>query len=172
MNSDTEFAELVDRYYAPLYRFALGLSCSDADACDLVQETFYIWVRKRNSIRDRSRVKGWLFTTLHRGFLQSRRRGRRFPHQDIDGIEEEPAMTCEINWHELDGRGVLEQLSQVDEVFRAPMALFYLEDMSYEEISQSLELPLGTVKSRLSRGIAQLRTRLSRDIRAHEEGSR
>lgn len=170
MSSDKEFADVVDRHYAPLYRFALSLSGSDADACDLVQETFYIWVRKQNSIRDKSRVKAWLFTTLHREFLRSRRRGIRFPHQDIDGIDIELAMTCQINWDEMEIQGILDSLDQVDDVFRAPVALFYLEDMTYEEIGRTLDLPLGTVKSRLSRGVAQLRACYSKDIKTGQGG--
>ena len=66
----------------------------------------------------------------------------------------------------LDAAKVLEALTQVDEVFQAPVALFYLQDCSYNEISEILGVPLGTVKSRLARGIAQLQKLLARDIAA------
>jgi hypothetical protein len=52
---------------------------------------------------------------------------------------------------------VLPALARVDEIYQAAVALFYLEDCSYKEISTILEIPLGTVKSRIARGIAQLR---------------
>ena len=58
---------------------------------------------------------------------------------------------------ELDGATVVGALAQVDEVFRAPLTLFYLEELSYKEISEVLEVPMGTVMSRLSRGKEQLR---------------
>ncbi|MCU0787292.1 MAG: RNA polymerase sigma factor, partial [Verrucomicrobia bacterium] len=63
MSGDLEFARLVDQYYGSLYRFALSLTRSEADACDLVQETFYIWARKGGQLRQGSKVKSWLFTT-------------------------------------------------------------------------------------------------------------
>jgi RNA polymerase sigma-70 factor (ECF subfamily) len=61
----------------------------------------------------------------------------------------------------MDGAMVLEALGQVDEVFRAPLTLFYVEDFSYVEIAAALEVPLGTIMSRLSRGKAQLRAALA-----------
>ena len=57
----------------------------------------------------------------------------------------------------MDASQVLPALAQVDEVYRAAVALFYLDDLSYDEIARVLNIPVGTVKSRLSRGIAQLR---------------
>ncbi len=58
--------------------------------------------------------------------------------------------------NQLDAATVLQALSRLDESFQAPLALFYLEDCSYKEIAAALQLPLGTVKSRISRGIVQL----------------
>src|SRR5207248_8103535 len=79
--SATDFQQLVDRQYAPLYRFALSLSKSEADAADLTQQTFFLWVSKGHQLRDRSKAKAkaWLFTTLYREFLGRRRREVRFP---------------------------------------------------------------------------------------------
>ena len=53
---------LVDLYYGPLYRFALSLTRTETDACDLTQETFRIWATKGHQLQDRTRVKSWLFT--------------------------------------------------------------------------------------------------------------
>jgi RNA polymerase sigma-70 factor (ECF subfamily) len=72
--------------------------------------------------------------------------------------------------NQLDSAKVLQALAQVDEVYQAPVSLFYLEDCSYKEIADILEVPIGTVKSRMARGIAQLQTILTRGERAgHHE---
>jgi len=56
----------------------------------------------------------------------------------------------------LDSSAVLSLLARVDPVFQAPVALFYLEDYPYKEIAEILTVPIGTIKSRISRGLAQL----------------
>jgi RNA polymerase sigma-70 factor (ECF subfamily) len=61
----------------------------------------------------------------------------------------------------MDGAVVMAALQEVDEIFRGPLTLFYLEDLSYQEIAGALDVPVGTVMSRLSRGKAQLRARLA-----------
>src|ERR1019366_2726317 len=84
MADNVEFESLVTRFYAPLYQFAFSLTRAEADACDLTQQTFTIWATKGHQLRDVSKVKTWLFTTLHREFLESRRRQTRFPHFELD----------------------------------------------------------------------------------------
>jgi len=56
MSVTADFQQLVDRQYAPLYRFALSLSRSEADAADLTQQTFFLWAAKGHQLRDRSKV--------------------------------------------------------------------------------------------------------------------
>jgi len=74
------------RYYRSLYQFAFSLTRAEADACDLTQQTFYIWATKGHQLRDVSKVKTWLFTTLHREFLETRRRQTRFPHYELSQV--------------------------------------------------------------------------------------
>jgi RNA polymerase sigma factor (sigma-70 family) len=156
MPDGLDFDGLVTRYYGPLYQFAYSLTGSEADASDLTQQTFFIWATKGHQLRDTSKVKTWLFTTLHREFLNLRRRVVRFPHYELEEVEQElpnlqPAMV-----NALDAAKVVELLTQVAEPYHAAVALFYLEDYSYKEISEILDIPLGTVQSRISRGLAQL----------------
>ena len=161
MGEDT-FTLLVDRYYAALYRFALSLARSQADACDLTQQTFYVWATKGHTLRDTAKAKTWLFTTLYREFLRSRRRDTR-----VTSLEELPSGESDLaddeidRVRQLDGALVLEALGAVAEAFRAPLTLFYLEDLSYQEIAETLGVPVGTVMSRLSRGKDQLRAALA-----------
>ena len=162
--SATDFQQLVDRQYAPLYRFALSLSKSEADAADLTQQTFFLWASKGDQLRDRSKAKSWLFTTLYREFLSRRRHEVRFPKVELDYVREEE-MSILPNVNAFDSATMLQALVEVDEPFRAPLTLFYLEQFSYQEIADLLEVPIGTVMSRLSRGKTLLRQRL----RSNEE---
>lgn len=156
-----DFEGLVNAYYAMLYQFAFSLTRDEAEACDLVQQTYCIWAEKGHQLRDRSKAKTWLFTTLHREFLGARRRSTRFPHLELELAEAElptvslPAIT------QLDTAQVLQALARLDGIYQAPIALFYLQDYSYNEIAEILDVPVGTIKSRLSRGLNQLHEMLA-----------
>src|ERR1051325_10767511 len=156
-----DFETLVATYYRPLYQFAFSLTRTEADACDLTQQTFYVWAIKGHQLRDTSKVKTWLFTTLHRVFLEGRRRETRFPHFKLDDVPLELPSLSPTSVNQLDSAQVLQALARVDEIYQAPVALFYLEDCSYKEIAEILQVPMGTVKSRLARGIAQLQILLA-----------
>ena len=158
MASGLDFESVVACYYEPLYQFAFSLTRTEADACDLTQQTFYICATKGHQLRDRSKVKSWLFTILHREFLNIRRRAVRFPHFELSDVTEDhlPTISPEIV-NTLDAARMFESLGQDQEPYRAALSLFYVEDYSYKEIADILEVPLGTVRSRISRGVAQLK---------------
>ena len=154
---ELDFERLVELYYSPLYRFAMSLTRTETDASDLVQDAFLAWAAKGHQLRDKTKVKSWLFTTLHRRFLESQRRMVRFPHMDMEEATDDlPAFEPTIV-EQLDSQIVVQLLGKVETQFQAAVALFYLEDYSYNEIAAILEIPLGTVKSRIARGLAQLR---------------
>jgi RNA polymerase sigma-70 factor, ECF subfamily len=166
MRGDIEYDELVDQHYAALYRFAVSLCGNENEACDLVQEAFLLFSTKGHQLRDSRKAKAWLFTTLYREFTGSRRRLIRFPQHDLDTVENElPEVPAAPPLH-FDRETLLRCLASLDEVFRAPVALFYLEDCSYAEIASLLEIPLGTVKSRIARGLAMLQRMLVEPDRA------
>src|SRR5277367_3402850 len=150
------FEEIVDRFYPMLYRFALSLARNEADACDLTQETFSIWATKGHFLRDGSKAKSWLFTTLYREFISNRRREMRWPKEELSEVEHELPCSMPETVDCLESGQVMEALQSIDETFRAPLVLFYLQEHSYEEIAQILEIPIGTVMSRLSRGKQKL----------------
>jgi RNA polymerase sigma-70 factor (ECF subfamily) len=157
---DLDFEALARQYYQPLYRFALSLARNESDASDLVQQTFLIWARKGHSLRDAAKVKSWLFTTLYREYLRVRRRIAPFVHQEPEVLENElPAVSPEV-LTTLDAGQAVDCLQSVDEIYRAPLTLYYLEHLSYKEIADTLSVPIGTVMSRLSRGKIQLKNAL------------
>ena len=158
----SEFAELVDAHYQALFRFGMSLTRDVDRASDLVQETFCIWAAKGSQLRDRSKAKTWLFTTLHREFLNQRRRASKFSDEPVD--EESAAAVPDSQddaERQMDGQRAMELLGALEETYRAPLALFYLQQHSYKEIAEILDVPIGTVMSRLSRGKEMLRKRMT-----------
>jgi len=154
--STLDFEGLVGRYYRSLYQFAFSLTGSEAEACDLTQQTFYIWAAKGHQLRDAAKVKTWLFSTLHHEFLKSRRRTSRFPHYELEQMDSQLPTISPDTVDRLDATTVVEALGRVDDLYQAPLALFYLEEHSYKEIAEILDVPIGTVQSRIARGKTQL----------------
>jgi len=156
MYADPEFEKLVKLYYRDLYRFGLSLTGSEADACDLTQETFYIWANKGHQLKNSAKVKAWLFTTLHREFLQICRRRERFRQEPINETTEDlPEIPAGVIGR-LDGQTIMNVLGKMDESYRAPLVLYYMQDLSYKEIAAVLQIPLGTVQSRIARAKLKL----------------
>lgn len=159
--TEPEFEQLVQAHYATMYRFALSLTGQESDACDLTQQTFYICATKGHQLRELSRRKAWLFTTLYREFLKGRRRAVRFPEHELSVVEPElPQLTPDVI-DRMDAEAAMAVLMKLDEPFRVPLALFYLDDHSYNEIAEILDIPAGTVMSRIARGKEQIRRLLA-----------
>ncbi|HXB60608.1 MAG TPA: RNA polymerase sigma factor, partial [Candidatus Acidoferrales bacterium] len=89
-------------------------------------------------------------------FLGSRRRQTRFPHVELEHASAELPAVSPATIYQLDSEQLLEAIGQLDETYRAAIMLFYLQDYSYNEIAEILGIPLGTVKSRLTRGLEKL----------------
>ncbi|MGO8699546.1 MAG: RNA polymerase sigma factor [Limisphaerales bacterium] len=164
-----DFETVVADYYEPLYRFAVSLTRSEAEACDLAQQAFFMWATKGHQLRDPSKVKSWLFTTLHRAFLETRRTLTRFPHSELTETDDDLPVILPDAAGRLDALQAVEALGRVNELYRAPVALFYLEDCSYQEIAEMLEVPIGTVKSRMARGLAELKVIFAGKDRARNQ---
>jgi RNA polymerase sigma-70 factor (ECF subfamily) len=156
-----DFEKLVEDFYQPLYRFALSLSRQESDAADLTQQTFFLWASKGHQLRDASKVKTWLFTSLYREFLGRKRQQDRFVEAEssAEAIALQTVPASIVN--QLDGEIVQRALFALEEIYRAPLTLFYLRQHSYKEIAETLEVPIGTVMSRISRGKEQLRKALA-----------
>lgn len=160
----TLLEDIVDKNYGNLFRFALSLTKNEAEASDLTQQTFLLLASKGSQIRDLSKAKSWLFTSLRREFYALRRQNGRYASIEPDDhefplteIEAPENVEFEV-LKNADARMIMESLNEISEVFRVPLALFYFEDFSYREIARILQIPEGTVMSRLSRGRIELRT--------------
>lgn len=161
MDAPPEFTQLVDMHYASLYRFALSLARQQSTAEDLTQQTFLQWARKGSTLRDGSKAKTWLFTTLYREWLGVARRESRFVTTELDEEAiESRADEPELEMSAADTALVMRSLERLPDAYRAPVVLFYMKEMAYKDIAEVLEVPIGTVMSRLSRGKDLLRKEL------------
>jgi RNA polymerase sigma-70 factor (ECF subfamily) len=151
-------AGLVTEHYDSLYRYAYRLSGSHGDAEDLVQETFLIAMKKLNQVRDVASVRTWLYTVLRNGYLKGIRRNAPVL---IGALAEELGDIPErIEDADIDREELQQALNELPDEFKLVLLQFYFEDCSYLEIASNLDVPVGTVMSRLSRAKTHLRQRL------------
>ena len=164
---DRHFRQLVILYQQRLFSFALRLVGSPQDAEDIIQETFlrsYHALKSYPVLKVRAlRIRPWLYTVTLNIF---RNRQRKPEHQFIplNTSEESPLLeiedpSCgpdeEAYWHEM--RRELEiQLATLSERYRVAVTLYYFEDLSYSEIAELLNQPIGTVKAHVHRALRQL----------------
>ncbi len=157
------FEQIVDAHYQGLFRFAVSMCRSEATAQDLVQQTFLQWAKKGHALRDASKVKTWLFTTIYREWLGMARKEKKHPQvefePDLHGSTQDDD---EGENPRVDSATLQQALDQLEPNYRAPLVLFYLKELSYRDIAETLGIPIGTVMSRLSRAKNNLRSILLR----------
>ena len=173
------FGALVSRYQNRLYHSLVHVAGSAEDAKDIAQEAFILAFQKLSSFRGDAQFYSWLFRIALNASVNFRRKNRSLGHS-IDaakeriGIEptdahadsrpEQPLEQVETQ------RLVREALAQMTEEFRIPLVLAEMEEMKYDEIAELLKCPIGTVRSRIHRGRAELRDKLRRLLRNEEDG--
>ena len=144
--------------YAHLFRFVVALCGDPETAQDIVQQTFVNFIRHAAVIREPDRVRSWLFTTARRVFLGHARRVRRRAEVPLHEVTEPMPAPCETN--HVDGALAAAAVEHLEEDFRLPLLMFYMQGLRYEEIATELSVPVGTVMSRLSRAKQKLRVLL------------
>ena len=148
--------DLIDRYHASVYRYLYRLAGNGADAEDLAQQTFLIAHQRMHQIREPGKAKAWLLTVARSCFLKM---GRRRRPVDAATLElDVDLIPTEIEENELvDSERLQMALNQLDENQRVILMMFYFQQLSYQEISEQLDIKIGTVMSRLSRAKSRLR---------------
>lgn len=152
----SDFAQDLALQIPRLRRYARALTHNAAWADDLVQDTLERALRRRWLFRINGNLTAWLLTMLHRLYLNEVTRRRTAPVSLDDGMPE-PGVPDDMAL-QLDMRRALSSLHPEQ---RAVMVLIGLEQLSYKEAAQVLDIPIGTVMSRLARARAQLRDALS-----------
>jgi RNA polymerase sigma-70 factor (ECF subfamily) len=145
-----------------VYRFSLSLTLDEADADDVVQDTFFRAFRSWHTYLPGSDCRRWLFTICRNVFLRSRERTRptvELEAADVDASANDFSFIGSVNetpddmLSRLDvGPAIDHALANVPEPFRSTLVLVDVEDQSYESAAEALGVPIGTVRSRLFRG--------------------
>ena len=161
-----EFTREALSYVDSLYGTALRLTRRPADAEDLVQDTYLKAFRAASQFRRGSNLKAWLFTILHNTYRNMRRHDGRNPVDvDSDYVEQAPQPANEYSPEQILTRATLDAdlqaaLDALPEPFRQAVWLRDVEELTYAEIAEVLDVPIGTVMSRISRGRRALFERL------------
>ena len=162
MNGGFSAGELQE-HIPRLRRYARALTASREAADDLTQETLEHAWRKRALWQPSGSLRAWLFTLMHRRFLNGI---RRLPHTDALESDDTAPTSAPTAVGGAEGRVVLSELHNALQALpaeqRAVVLLVGLEQFSYAETAQVLDVPIGTVMSRLSRGRERLRQILDR----------
>jgi RNA polymerase sigma-70 factor, ECF subfamily len=159
----------LDEHIDGLYGYAMVLTRNRTEAEDLVQETYLRALKAKDSLREGSNVKSWLFTILRNVWLNQLRRWRTAPEiVDLDADEGTASVSASVpkDPHSLyvtkiEREQVRAAIQQLNVQFREIIMLREYEELSYEEIASVLNCPAGTVMSRLARARSRLRALLS-----------
>src|SRR6202158_4345813 len=175
MADQATFADLAMEHMASLYTAALRMTRNPADAEDLVQETYLKAYRAFGSFQAGTNLKAWLYKILTNTFINAYRSRKRRPEQtELDDVEDlylyrrlggleavaaGRSAEEEVLDHFTEG-DVKAAIEALPEQFRLAVLLADVEGFSYKEIAEILDVPIGTVMSRLHRGRKQLQARL------------
>lgn len=179
---DLQFEKEFMPFATSLYNFAFRLSMDEDDASDLVQDTYLKAYRFFNSYQPGTNAKAWLFRILKNTFINEFRRKSKLPikvdYQDVESYYnsddvDEPATTDlrSETVRELLGDEVAKALNSIDVDFRTVIVLCDIEGFTYEEMAKILDIPIGTVRSRLHRARQLLKQQLIEYARNHGYGA-
>lgn len=160
--SDTRklFDACVEKCADSMYRVAWRLTGNSGDADDLVQESYVQAWQKIDSLRDPDRMRSWMFAILRNQFLKSVRKKKPMASTEVESVvdhrSDESAAEENVDV-------VQHAIKQLDEDQRLPILLVSMEGLSVDEASEILQIPRGTVLSRMHRGRQRLKEILSRE---------
>ena len=150
--------ELLTLLQAPLYAHIVGVLGDETGADDVLQNVLLIIARKLGSVREPKWARAWAYRIANREAVRAARRARRYDEVALPDFPVEPDQAESYSPPEEDP-GLLAMLDALPPAAQAVIRLHYLDELSLAEISEALEIPLGTVKSRLAYGLRSLRSK-------------
>jgi RNA polymerase sigma-70 factor (ECF subfamily) len=148
-----------------IYKSAIRMCGNPNDAQDLVQETLYSAIKNFHQVHDPEKSKYWMFSILRNLFLKDIEKTKKRAEIEFESVcdklsdnqhPEKDFLRNEVK------NNIQEILNKLDERLRAALMMFYFEGQSYKEISYSLDIPIGTVMSRIARAKVYLKRELLR----------
>jgi RNA polymerase sigma-70 factor, ECF subfamily len=155
---DDLMAQLVADHHQAVYRYAYRLTGTVHDAEDMTQKAFLVAQCNLGQLRKMDSARGWLFAILRNCFLKERQ--RRWPSLAVDLAMNMDLVPATVGSPEIEHDQLQMMLNQLTDVSRLAVVMFYFEGCSYQEIADRLEVPIGTVMSRLARAKDRLRSLL------------
>lgn len=154
------FAGLVQKYQNPLYRFFLQMGQASPDAEDLVQETFLRLFKSAGQYKSQGKFRSYLYTLARHTWID---RLRKSTPEESHDLEDYPGPSEESSAVDLQ-----EALDQLSEKLKTTLVLKIYHGLKYEDIGRILDIPVGTVKSRIFLAMEELRKILSGDFEQEE----
>jgi RNA polymerase sigma-70 factor (ECF subfamily) len=146
----------VDQHLDALYAYAFRLTGSREQAEELTQQAFLLAHEHLGQLRESDKVRPWLLRVLRNAFLKDCRKRRPYPASQLD-LEMSQVAQVEANDSICDEEQIQRALQRLPVNHRTIVLMYFFESLSYREIAGQLQLPIGTVMSRLSRAKMQLR---------------
>jgi len=159
------FKQYLLPHAAVIYRAAFRLCKTSDGAEDLVQETYYLALKKFDQLKDRKKSKYWLFAILRNEFLKDIQKKKNRVEVEFDSVSYSLRNKTHLENEILEDefkKTIRSALDKLDKNLREPIRLFYFEGHSYQDISNSLKIPIGTVMSRIARAKVRLKKDLAR----------
>ncbi len=171
IQKQSDFQDEMIPHLDAIYNFALRLTADPNDAEDLVQDTIVKAFRFFNSYEKGTNAKAWLFRILKNSYINNYRKKSKQPHQVdysevsqyYESVRSEQSETTDLEdlmYREMMDDDVTRALTELPEDFRTVVLLCDVEGFTYEEIANMLDVPIGTIRSRLHRGRNLLRAQL------------
>ena len=173
-----KFKELAFPHVKLLYNVALKLTGKGHTAEDLVQETMYNAFKSFHQLKDEVKIRGWLISILRNAYLREAGRSGRVREVEVDdGLSYADSLVESVGKDpetlvikKVEASRIQAIIDMLPEKYRTPLVLFYMEETSYRDIANSLDIPMGTVMSSISRGRALIKKELLKGARAAGSG--